>query len=154
MTMPVNDNPDADDTKESGTGTGIDTSQLGEQATAVGAELGSARLGGQDGVGTLQVVRGNNREVVEISGTWRAKDPASDSGALSSLYEAFEAGDTVQYDGPLADPESDRDRVSVEVEFTSSNRYDYDAEEEDEADESRRRVFNFQPVGGKKALDV
>lgn len=152
MTTPLDDNLETENPKDSESG--IDTTQLGGEELATGAEMGNARLGGQEGLGTLQVVRGNNREVVEISGTWRSKDHGdADDGALKRLYDAFEAGETVEYEGPLDDPESSEKRVKLKVEFSSSNRYDYDTEEDHEAQETERRVFNFRPVEGEKALD-
>lgn len=134
------------------TDAGIDPDRLGEEASATGAEMGTARLGGQEGFGTMQVVRGNAREVVEIRGTWRSKDDgAADDGALAQLCDAVASGETVRYRGPLVDPESDRDQIDVDVEFTSTERYSFGTEGDDD-DTSERRIFNFRPVEGKAAL--
>lgn len=143
--------------KKPPTETGIDTDVLGEEALATGAEMGKARLGGQEGFGTIQVVRGNDQEVVDIRGTWRSKDDgAADDGALARLCAAAESGETVRYHGPLVDPNSDRDRIDVDVEFTSTERYSFadegDGQGKDEEDGTERRIFNFRPVGGKTAL--
>lgn len=143
--------------KTAPTNAGIDTERLGQEASATGAEMGTAHLGGQEGFGTMQVVRGNNREVVEILGTWRAKnDGAADDGSLAQLHDAAASGDTVRYRGPLVDPESDRDRIDVDVEFTSTERYAFaaegDGEGDDAADKTERRIFNFRPVDGESAL--
>ena len=130
----------------------IDTQRLGEEAAATGAQMGKARLGGQEGVGTLQVVRGRNQEILEIKGTWRSTDDsAQDDGALAQLCEAFAEGRSVRYQGPLVDPERDRDKATVEVEVTSTNRYRFMGED-DEKGGPERRIFNFTPVEGEAAL--
>lgn len=133
----------------------IDTDRLGNEAVATGASMGTARLGGLEGVGTLQVVRGNELEVVEIRGTWRSTDDdASDDGVLARLCEAAASGGTVQYQGPLVDPDGDRDRATVDVEFTSTNRYGFMPADDSkgETEGPSRRIFNFRPVGGEASL--
>lgn len=133
----------------------VDPNELGQEATATGASMNNARLGGQEGVGTLQVVRGRDSEVMEIRGTWRSKDDrAEDEGALAQLCEAFASGESVPYQGPLVDPDSDRDRVKVDVELTSTERYEFDTGEKEASEKADRRIFNFRPVDGKKALNL
>ena len=130
----------------------IDTQRLGEEAAATGAQMGKARLGGQEGVGTLQVVRGRNQEILEIKGTWRSSDDSvQDDGALAQLCEAFEEGRSVRYQGPLVDPERDRDKATVDVEVTSTSRYRFMGED-DEKGGPERRIFNFTPVDGEAGL--
>ena len=130
----------------------IDTQRLGEEAAATGARMDKARLGGQEGVGTLQVVRGRNQEILEIRGTWRSNDDsAQDDGALAQLCEAAAEGTSVQYQGPLVDPESDRDKANVEVTVTSTRRYAF-MSDDDERGGPERRIFNFTPVDGEAAL--
>ena len=133
----------------------VDTEVLVKEATSTGAAVGNARLGGIEGIGTLQVVRGRDFEVMEIRGTWRAKDDeARDDGVLARLYEAATSGGTAQYQGPLVDPDGDRDRATVDVEFTSTNRYTYLPEDDRSGDGEgpSRRIFNFRPAGGEIAL--
>lgn len=130
----------------------IDTQRLGEEAASTGAQMDKARLGGQEGIGTLQVVRGRNQEILEIKGTWRSQDDnAQDDGALAQLCEAVEQGEPVPYQGPLVDPERDRDKVSVDVEFTSTKRYAFMGKSDDKGG-PERRIFNFTPVEGDAAL--
>lgn len=128
------------------------TDELGEEAIAKGARMGEARLGGERGYGTLQIVRGRDGSVIEAKGTWRsAKDDARDDGVLARLCDAADSGDTVQYQGPIVDPDSDRDRVKVDVAFTSTARYVYDATVNDGEEAPERRIFNFRPVEGEWA---
>ena len=130
----------------------IDTQRLGEEAASTGARMGKARLGGQEGVGTLQVVRGRNQEILEIKGTWRSDDDgAQDDGALAQLCDAAQQGSSVRYQGPLVDPDGDREKASVDVEFTSTNRYTFMGDD-DEKGGPERRIFNFTPVDGEAAL--
>lgn len=130
----------------------LEPERLGEEALATGAQMDKARLGGQEGVGTLQVVRGRNHEILEIKGTWRSSDDnAQDDGALAQLCDAVATGEAVRYQGPLVDPDRDRDKVTVDVEFTSTNRYRF-MSDDDEKGGPERRIFNFTTVGHEAAL--
>lgn len=133
--------------------TGLDTSRLGDEATATGAPMEKARLGGVDGLGTIQVVRGRNDELLEIRGTWRpSDDSAQDDGVLSQLCSAAESGDAVQYQGPVVDPERGISRATVDVTFTSTSRYTFNDEDGVREAGPSRRIFNFTPVEGASAL--
>jgi hypothetical protein len=89
------------------------------------ASTGEAKLGGIPGQGTLQVVRGQEKEVLEVLGTWRLSDDQAGLD-ISSLERAFEAGETVSYQGKLDDPEyPDRNEVEADVKITSVQLYEW-----------------------------
>lgn len=136
------------------TGGNLDTDRLGQEAVSTGATMHNCRLGGQEGLGTLQVVRGQNLNVLEIRGTWRSNnDDASDEGELARLCEAAATGSAVRYQGPVDDPGGKKERADVDVEVTWTKRYRFDAVEgQEEREGPERRIFNFQPVDGERGL--
>lgn len=122
----------------------LDTKDLGEEAVSQGAETGTSYLDGIKGRGTLQVVRGRNREVMELLGTWRPIDEDTD---VSPLEKAAEEEKRVRFQGTLADPEApDRNEVTTDVRISSHESYAFDAHLPEDEDGSTLRVFNFHPI--------
>lgn len=131
----------------------FDMDGLSEDEVTPNAETGPAELGGVPGLGTLQIVRGHEGEVLDVIGTWHLV--AGEAGRdLHALEEAYEQGDPVVYEGKLDDPaDPERREVKLEVRISSVGRYPMDAqqskEQRDEESEPvpELRFFNFHPHG-------
>ena len=97
-----------------------------EEATP-NAATGPAELGGVAGRGTLQVVRGAQGEVTDVTGTWHLEIGKAGSD-LDALEAAYEQGDPVVYSGKLDDP-GDPERLEVELKvlISSIGHYTMDA---------------------------
>ena len=109
------------------------------------AKMDTSTLGGVQGIGTLQVVRGQRRgDVLEILGTWRLEDDSDQD--VSALQGALESGNTVLYKGRLDDPEEpERDEIEVEVNILSIETYTYEGEEDEAGPE--RTLYNYRLSG-------
>ena len=110
------------------------------------AKMEPSTLGGVQGIGTLQVVRGQRRgDILEVLGTWRLKDDQEND--VSALEAALESGETVIYKGKLDDPdEPERDDIEVEVKVLSIETYTYEGEDEDDAG-PERTLYNYRLSG-------
>lgn len=126
----------------------VKTQKLGEEASSKGARMAAASLAGHPGIGTLQVVRGRDSEVLEVRGTWRAEH--DDAAALERLRAAERAGEPVVYEGIVDDPENAERRAEVAVRLSSSGHYAYtdraDGDSVDPEDAPEHTVFNFVPL--------
>ncbi len=126
----------------------MDDLSAGEAAP--NAETGPAELGGVAGRGTLQVVRGAQGEVTEVTGTWHLEIGKA-GGDLSALEQAYEQGSPVVYAGRLDDPGDERGEVKTNVLISSVGHYKMNApqgderRDEDGAAVPELRFFNFQP---------
>lgn len=111
------------------------------------ASTGKAKLGGIQGQGTLQVVRGQNKEVLEILGTWLLSDDQADLDT-SSLERAFEAGESVSYHGKLDDPEyPDRNEVEAKVKIASIQSYEFNQQKYEGENATEKVLYNFTLEG-------
>lgn len=123
---------------------------LSDDTVTQSAETGPAELGGFAGRGTLQVVRGAQGEVTEVSGTWHLAAGQA-GGDLRALEDAHEQGTPVVYEGRLDDPaDPERTEVKMAVLISSVGHYTLDAPRdgetlEDRAAEPELRFFNFHP---------
>ncbi len=111
------------------------------------ASTGQAKLGGIPGQGTLQVVRGQEKEVLEVLGTWLLSD---DQAGLdtSSLERAFEAGETVSYHGKLDDPEyPDQNEVEAKVKITSVQPYEFNQQQYEGENATEKVLYSFTLEG-------
>lgn len=111
------------------------------------ASTGNAKLGGIPGQGTLQVVRGQNKEILEVLGTWLLAD---DQAGLdtSSLERAFEAGEPVSYQGKLDDPEyPDQNKVEAKVKITSVQPYEFDQQQYEGENATEKVLYSFTLEG-------
>ena len=127
---------------------GPSTDRLGRSAPNQGASLREARLGGVDGVGTLQILRDGSGQYVSTEGTWRPRDEGADVGELAN---AAEHGGTVRFEGVLDDPRKpEAERVTLDVAIRSHGRYRYETNSDLDGDPvvagEQRDVFNFEPV--------
>lgn len=127
------------------------TGRLRQDAPNHGATMGPARLGGVPGIGTLQVVRGQRDEVLEVLGTWRPDRPDREVG---SLEEAARLGTQLEYDGHYDDPgDGRRDHVTARVTVSSWGTYAFDAVDdppvgaEDGEATPTFTLFNLRTVG-------
>ena len=128
----------------------IRAGQLAEEAVTQGAEMGHSYLDGIKGRGTLQVVRGRNLEVMEITGTWRPLDEDTD---VSSLIQAAQEGAPLLYRGMIDDPDApERDEVSTEVKISSHNSYRFGASLPNDKQGPLLHVFNFKPATPTKVV--
>lgn len=108
---------------------------------------GKAKLGGIPGQGTLQVVRGQEKEILEVLGTWRLLD---DQAGLdtSSLERAFEEGEPIPYQGKLDDPEyPDRNEVEVAVKITSVQTYEFNQLQYGGENATEKVLYSFTVEG-------
>jgi hypothetical protein len=124
------------------------TDRLGRSGPPQGATLREARLGGVDGVGTLQILRDGSGAYVSTEGTWR---PSREDADLEKLANAAERGDTVRFEGVLDDPSKpEAEQVTVDVAIRSHGRYRYESDSDLDGDPveagEKRDVFNFEPV--------
>jgi len=111
------------------------------------ASTGTATLGGIPGRGTLQVVRGQEKEVLEVLGTWLLSDNQAGLDT-SSLERAFEAGESVSYQGKLDDPEyPDRNEVEAKVKITSVQPYEFNQQQYEGEDAIEKVLYSFTVVG-------
>ncbi|CAN5739981.1 hypothetical protein BH24DEI2_BH24DEI2_13440 [soil metagenome] len=123
---------------------------LSDDAVTPRAETGPAELGGVKGRGTLQVVRGAQGEVTEVSGTWHLAAGQA-GGDLRALEDAHEQGSPVVYEGRLDDhSDPERTEINIQVLISSIGHYTLDAPRdgktpEDRAAEPELRFFNFHP---------
>ena len=109
------------------------------------ASMGEARLGGIPGSGTLQVARSGQGEVLDVLGTWRLNQDTQ-SRDTSRLVAAYDAGETLWYEGKVDDPARPGNKhIKAEVRISSISTYTYDSGEE-------RTLFNFKPDGNAKDL--
>ena len=123
----------------------LDVERIAPDEATQGAEVGEARLAGVTGIGTLQVVRGREGDVLRIEGTWRPFDESTDASAIES---AISGGSTVRYEGKLDDPSHpEQDRCDVEVVLTSRSEYTWDARAE--SDGRTLPLYNFRPREGE-----
>lgn len=110
-----------------------------------GAQVGEARLEGIAGVGTLQVTRDREGNVLHVEGTWRPDDEGTDPSAIDA---ALEAGRPLRYEGTFDDPaRPERNRCEAEVVVTSRSTYTWDARKED--DGRTLPLYNFRPRDGE-----
>lgn len=118
--------------------------RLDEEAVTQGAEVGDSLLDGIRGSGTIQVVRGRHRDVVEVLGSWRPHDESADT---SSLERAAENDEPVRFEGRLDDPaDPDRTRVVGSFVITSYGDYRYDATLPEGEEGPVLRLFNLRPA--------
>ena len=128
----------------------FDMDDLSAGEAAPSAETGPAELGGVPGRGTLQVVRGQQDEVTDVTGTWHLEIGQA-GGDLQALEQAYEQGTPVVYSGRLDDPgDSERTEIKTNVLISSIGHYTMDAPRDGETAEDRAavpelRFFNFQP---------
>lgn len=114
-------------------------------------KMTEATLGGVEGVGIIDVVRGNHDEVVEVVGTWRLTDTADSD--VSALQRAHESGEEVVYKGRLDDRKhAEQDHVEVRVRIVGVETYHYD-EAEFEGDERDRTLYKLELVGELPYID-
>ena len=110
-----------------------------------GTKVGEASLAGMPGTGTVQVVRNQDGDVLEVKGTWHA-DVETD---VAGIERSAEAGEPLRYEGRLYDPiHPDRDHIAVDVMITSYGAYEFDARLPEGGEGAVRTIFNFDPVGG------
>lgn len=122
----------------------LDTDRLGEDVVTRGAEAGVSHLAGIPGHGTMQVVRGQRQEAIEVCGTWRPDDEETD---LTALENAEKAEEPVRFEGRLDDPaDADRTEVAASCRITSSSEYTFDATLPDDDTGPTLRVFNLRPI--------
>lgn len=108
---------------------------------------GEATLGGLPGQGTLQVVREQNGEVMEVLGTWRLSDE-QESLDTSHLEKAYQANEAVSYHGRLDDPEHpDKTEVEVQVRITSIQAYEFDQQQYEGDNATEKTLYNFTVEG-------
>lgn len=108
---------------------------------------GGAMLGGLPGQGTLQVVRGQNGEVMEVLGTWRLSDKREGLDT-SHLEKAFKASEPVSYRGRLDDPEHpDKTEVEVQVRITSIQAYEFDQQQYEGDNATEKTLYSFTVEG-------
>ena len=127
---------------------GPGTERLGRSGASQGASLREARLGGVDGLGTLQILRDGSGAYVSTEGTWRPRDASAE---LDALTHAAERGGTVRFEGVLDDPRKPQaEPVTVDVAIRSHGRYRYESDSDLDGDAvaagEQRDVFNFEPV--------
>lgn len=108
---------------------------------------GSATLGGLPGQGTLQVVRGQAGEVVEVLGTWRLAD-ADEDRDTGHLARALETGEPVSYRGRFDDPEHpDKTEVEAQVKITAIQAYDFDQQQYAGENAAEKTLYSFTVEG-------
>lgn len=108
---------------------------------------GDAALGGLPGQGTLQVVRGQAGEVVEVLGTWRLAD-AEEGRDTGHLARALETGEPVPYRGRLDDPgHPDRTEIAVEVKITAVRTYEFDQQQYAGENAAEKTLYSFTVEG-------
>lgn len=106
-----------------------------------------SELGGIPGQGTLTVVRGRDKEIVEVLGTWVLSDeqPSLDT---SSLDRACEAGESVSYRGELDDPEyPERNEVEVKVKMISFEAYEFNQQQYEGENATEKVLYRFTVEG-------
>lgn len=105
-----------------------------------------AKLGGIPGRGTLQVVRAQSGEVLEVLGTWLLADDRDVD--TSRLERAFEANERVTYQGKLDDPEHpEQNEIELEVRITSVQDYTFDQQQYREENATKKRLYSFMVEG-------
>ncbi len=111
------------------------------------ASTDKAKLGGILGQGTLQVVRGQEKEILEVLGTWLLSDVQAGLDT-SSLDKAFEAGESVSYQGKLDDPEyPDQNVVEAKVKITSVQPYEFNQQEYEGENATEKVLYSFTIEG-------
>ncbi len=111
------------------------------------ASTSAAKLGGIPGLGTLQVVRAQSGEVLEVLGTWLLADEQEDVDT-SRLERAFEANERVSYEGKLDDPQRpEQNEVELEVRITSVQNYTFDQQQYQGENATEKRLYSFAVEG-------
>ncbi|HEX7021572.1 MAG TPA: hypothetical protein VF171_01865 [Trueperaceae bacterium] len=113
------------------------------------AKTGVSKLGGIPGMGTLQVVRSQKGEVLEVTGTWHLPAGQEEQN-VGVLRRAQENDEALTYEGKLDDPaRPNTDRVELEVRLSSVGIYRVAPASSEGAQAGHRlEIFNFKPVNG------
>ena len=109
-------------------------------------QLQPATLAGVTGVGTIQVVRTVDGDVLELIGTWRLVD--DDDTAVEQLRSAFEQQQSVTYEGYFSDPlHPDAAPVTIEVKILSVRPYLHHMKKDPAGKACTKTFYRLEPAG-------